>query len=1077
MAIESQKIISINTGQAIQSVKELKNEISSLRDAWLQADEGTEEYEQTTEKLVEAQTKLNQVMSVGKSQVSAATGSYNALVNQMNALKRVWRETTSEVQRQALGEKIRGINDQLKELDSSIGNNQRKVGAYEQALATLNKSYDTQKAELRDLKAALDNLDPSTEAYNKAFERAAEITHNLQEQQEMLRRSASDFGTQLTNVADIGAGLVGGFNAIQGIMVLTGNESEDLTKVMAKLQAGIAVVQGLKGIDGLTKAVKGYVGWASKAYDSIKNMIAGYKNQAKQINTTTVASEANAAANNQVATSEVAAATGANTLGAGMRTAAAGTTTATAAMTAFKAVLMSLGIGLVIAAISGLITVLSKLKGASKAAYDEMARGAQNQIDIEESVTEQLEIQMQHRWELEKAQGKAEIEIAQEKYDYYKKQTQRYIDLIAEANELESNLEKWGAKRNKSKVKWDKETVEGLKVAGKSVVQLEKELEKMEANGNLVFKKMSAEAAKEFDKIKEKGIRTWGDIYNVVDWYGKAMAAEKSMYEIDPLGGLKNDIEVEKTEILNEAQEVVSGEIALENKRHNAIISGHTWTNKEIEQLTAAHNKKVWDIITGATQSIIDRAHAANQTELKNLEDTYNKELAILKKYGRDSTELTKEYAKNRAKIELQETTKNIEKSIKKLERYASSNGPMAAAYDKMEAAGVERSTQMMKLLAAKQNEIFEQNQFSLARQMNYWKDLWDKIKDDENLTLEQREAIYEKYVNAKMALEKLETQHTLDQIKTRKEALDAEIEEIEKVYRKAMAMQARTNEAENDNGKFGKNGGKMTWGGAMQYMWNGGQQSYNTMRQNENDTYSIEKNRLEEQVALYHQAATDMALSEAERTAAKQREAQARAELEEAEYEHTKRMVDLEKSEYQTLINTITSVGDSIGQIMGSIYDTIESTLEYQVKAGKISEDQMNEQLERYRWIQYAQAIINTASGALGAFTQASATIPPPYGQIVGAAAAAAVVAQGVAQIAAIRAASKNSSIDSGTKMQPVQMQPAEYQPDYTANLTGKSDTDYLRNAMDERKLFVSVTDINSVQSRVKTTEEESGF
>jgi hypothetical protein len=248
-------------------------------------------------------------------------------------------------------------------------------------------------------------------------------------------------------------------------------------------------------------------------------------------------------------------------------------------------------------------------------------------------------------------------------------------------------------------------------------------------------------------------------------------------------------------------------------------------------------------------------------------------------------------------------------------------------------------------------------------------------------------------------------------------------------------------------------------------------------MREGENAAFEVEKNRLQEQIEAYRQAANDMSATEAERTEAKRKESETRAALELAEAEHTKRMVAYEKAEYQTLINTITSVGDSISQIMGSIYDTIESTLEYQVKAGEISEDQMNEQLERYRWIQYAQAIINTASGALGAFTQASATIPPPYGQIVGAAAAAAVVAQGVAQIAAIKAASKNSSLDSSTKMQPVSTQMTEYQPDYSANLTGKSDTDYLRNAMGEQKLFVSVTDINSVQARVKTTEEESGF
>lgn len=690
---------------------------------------------------------------------------------------------------------------------------------------------------------------------------------------------------------------------------------------------------------------------------------------------------------------------------------------------------------------------------------------------------EELDKQQEHLWEREKAMGTDELQLAKEKYDYYDKRLESYTNEILAANELLWKMDAWGFKGNKSKSAVSNLKLDELKIAGSNLVVIEKELERLEQKGNAAFKTLSAEAIQNFDNIKENGIKTFGDLYTVVELYGKAMTAEKRAYEIDPLAGLKNDVAVQAQTYIKEAKDAVKSEIQIENEGYNTRKELLEKYGYDTEALTRAHNKKVWEIITGATQSIIDRAKASNQTELQNLQDTYNKELKILKQYGRDTTELTKEYAKNKAKIELQETTKSIERAIKELERYASSNGPMAAAYDKMESAGVERSTQMMKLLVAKQNEIFEQNQFSLTRQMNYWKDLWDKIKDDENLTLEQREAIYEKYVNAKMALEKLETQHTLEQIKTRKEALDAEIAEIEKVYDRAAAAQQRINERENDNGKFGQNGGKMTWGGFGQYVWNGGQQSFNMMREGENERFKVEQERLQEQIEVYRQAANDMSATEAERTEAKRKESEARAALEQAEADHTKRLVAYEKEEYQALINTITSVGDSISQIMGSIYDTIESTLEYQVKAGKISEDQMNEQLERYRWIQYAQAIINTASGALGAFTQASATIPPPYGQIVGAAAAAAVVAQGVAQIAAIRAASKNSSIDSGSKMQPVQMQPADYQPDYTANLTGKSDTDYLRNAMDERKLFVSVTDINSVQSRVKTTEEESGF
>lgn len=1074
MAIESQKIISVSTEGAVQSVRQLKDEISSLRDAWLNAEEGTEEYDQITQKLIEDQTKLNNVMKVGKNEASAATGSYNALVNEMGALKRVWRETTSEVQRQALGDKIRVINDQLKELDESIGNNQRKVGSYEQALKTLNTTYDSQRQELTALKTALDNLEPGTEAYNEAFERAAEITHNLQERQEMLRMSANDFGTQLSNVANIGAGLVGSFNAVNGILTLTGQKSENLEKAMADLQAGIAIVQGLKGIDGLVKSLKGYAGWAAKAYDAIKQSISGHKAEAKQIQATTVAAEQNAVANTEVATSEVSAAAGATTLGTGMRTAAAGTTTATVAMTAFKAVLMSLGIGVVIAAISGLITLLSKVANKSKEAYKNRATEAQNLIDIETETTRQLDLQAEQRWELEKALGKNEIEIAKEKYDYYEKRLQRYTDLIVKANALRDNLESGGAKGNKSKALLSELDKDSFKVMGKNVFQLEKELEQMEQKGNLVFKKMSADAIKAFDEIKENGVRTWGDIYNVVKWYGEAMAAEKSLYEIDPLGGLKNDIEVEKATILKDAEDVGKTELKLENERHQKLLDSYKWSAAEREQLIAAHNKKVYEIITGATQSILEHAKASNQTELQNLEDTYNKELKILRQYGRDTTQLTLEYEKNKAKIQLQEATKAIDQEVKLLERYAASSGPLARAYDKLEAAGVTKTVEMMKMLAGKQNEIFEQNKLSLSKQVDLWGDLWEKYGNDEKIKLEERQAIYEKFINAKMALEKLETQHTLDQIKTRKQALDAEIAEIDKLYDKATKLQEKQNASTSNNSRFN---GNASADGFWNYLGNGGLDSYGKQRDDENSLFGINKEKLQEQIDVYKKAANDMSITEAERTAAKEKEVQARAELEELELEHTKKMVDLEKDQYGQLINTITSVGDSIASVMGSIYDTIESSLEYQVKAGKMTEDEANKQLEDYRWLQYTQAVINTASGALGAYTQASSTIPPPYGQIVGAAAAAAVVAQGVAQIAAIKAASKSSSIDSSSRMQPVTTTPAEYEPNYTSNLTGKSDSDYLRNAMSEQKLYVSVTDINSVQSRVKTSEEESGF
>ena len=1062
MAIETKKIIEISTAGAVSSVKELKDEINSLRDAWLNAEEGTEEYDEITERLIEDQKKLNDVMRVGKNEASAATGSYNSLVNQMNALKTAWRSTTSEITRAQLGDKIREINDQLKDYDASIGNHQCKVGSYEEALRALTATYDSQKQELAALKTALDNLEPGTDAYNEAFERATEITHNLQERQQQLRMSANDLGTQLSNVASMGAGLVGAFNSINAIMALTGSKNEELQKTMVKLQAGIALVQGLKGIEGAIKSMKAYAQWAAKAYDSIVKWISGSKSQQKQIQATTNATNINTAANTANATSENAVAVGATTMSAGMKGAAASTTVATGAMVAFKAVLMSLGIGLIVAAISGLITVLGKLAGKSKEAYNAMATNAQNLIDIETEISGRVDQAMEHQWELEKARGEDELKLAKEKYDYYEKRLTRYTDLIGAANELRYKLSDFKGSKTKSSIS-NLELPE-LQILGKNLVQVEKELEKMEANGNLAFKKLSAGAIEEFDKIKEKGIKTFGDIYTVVDLYGEAMKEEKTAYEIDPLSGLETDFKAQAEGYIKEAKDAVKSEIQLENDSYNqrkALLEKYGY---DTTALTRAHNKKVYEMVTAATQSIIDTAHAANQTELQNLTEKYEKEKKILKQYGKDTTELTLAYEKQKAQIIYNEEVKAVENAIKELDRFASESGPMKQKYDQLEAMGVAYA----KDLAKAQEEEYQKMKFSLEKQFEYWNNLWEKYKDDEKLTQDQRLALQEKYLNAKNALEKSETDYLLKQIKVRKQALEEEIAEIEKAYDAATKKMA----SENYNQDKTKNLG--------QYIWKGGteNQSFNRQRDVENQSYELELERLQVEADRYHEISLDLSRTDAERTAAHEKEVQKRMEIDELGTAHMQKMDSIQEKEYAELISTITDVGNSIADVFGSIYDTIKSTLDYQVKAGKISQDEADKQLERYRWLQYTQAIISTLAGSLGAFTQASATIPPPYGQIVGAAAAAAVLAQGVAQIAAIKAASKDSTLGGAAQMSAtVTPTVSDFQPEYVSNMTGRDDTEYLNELFSKQKLFVSVTDINSTQARVKTTEQESSF
>ena len=1072
MAIETKKIIEISTAGAVTSVRELKDEINSLRDAWLNAEEGTEEYENITNQLIEDQKKLNDVMRIGKNEASAATGSYNSLVNQMAALKTAWRSTTSEVQRSQLGEKIRAINDTLKEYDASIGNHQRKVGSYEQALQALTATYDSQKQELAALKTALDNLEPGTDAYNEAFERAAELTHNLQERQEELRMSANDLGTQLSNVASMGAGLVSGFNAVNAIMALTGQKNEDLQKTMVKLQAGIALVQSAKGIEGAVKSMKAYANWAAKAYDSIVNWISGSKKQQKQIEATTKAAEANAKANNQVAASEGAAATGANALGAGMRGAAAGTTTATAAMTAFKAVLMSLGIGIIVAAVSALVTALGKLAGSWINAGDKARENAYNVMSyIDESqkqLLEREEERLERRVALAKAAGASEIEILEMYKKFYedvfsgfKTQEDEWIDGInedfatAKANlEIFSNFQYNNSKLSKS----DRKRFE------RDINKWIAEVKIMKDNGNMAIKEVEVTQKEAFEKILENGVKTYSQLYKLLEWYSKGAEEISKDYRFNPMGANENDIQVELQSILKDAEDANKSEIQLENESYQKRKEILEKYGKDTTNLTLAHNQKIHDIVTAATQSILDSAKAANQTELQNLEDKYNKEYKILRQYGRDTTQLTDAYNKEKQRITFNNDVKTLENTIKFTEQEIAT---YKQTYDELVALGAAKAADTERI----QEEEHAITTEMLQKQFAEWKKLYEQYKDDVLLTEEQRLSIKEKYLNAEKALEKEQTDYFLKQVKTRQKAREEEIEDIKK--------ELKFNETSNEMSQGMKDlNGATGWGGFWNVFGGGSQNpSYKKQQEQVNQKYDLQIGALQQEFDVYQRVIDDMNATDAERTAAMEKQKDLRSQIYDLETKKVTESATIQINKQKELISTIVDVGNSIGDILGSVADAWEANVQAQLAAGKISQEEADRQLENMRALQITQAVINTIAGSIGAFTQASQTIPPPYGQIVGAAAAAAVLAAGYAQIAQIKAANKDSNLSSTTQMSPTMPTVSDFNPTYTANMTGKDDTEYLNELFSQQRLWVSVTDINSTQARVKTTEQESSF
>ena len=272
MAEESVSILRVDTGEAIKSVNDLKENIKLLKGNLGELTIGTQEYQDTLEELAVNQNALKNAMhatSASLEDVVAAASSanvqfdeqnklinmsnvsYNELVHTMAALKEEWRSTTDETRRAELGTRIDEVNSALKRLDASVGNFSRNVGNYESGVAPLVAKFDEWGEKLKMLPPT---LGPVKESIGKVGE-----TMQLVGKQPIL-------------------GIIGLLAPI--IMKITESLKDNETamdaikRLMASFQPVFDVLQGvLEGIaSGIAKAVDWFVELIGQS-DGIKNII------------------------------------------------------------------------------------------------------------------------------------------------------------------------------------------------------------------------------------------------------------------------------------------------------------------------------------------------------------------------------------------------------------------------------------------------------------------------------------------------------------------------------------------------------------------------------------------------------------------------------------------------------------------------------------------------------------------------------------------------------------------------------------------------------------------------------------
>jgi uncharacterized protein YukE len=160
--------------------------------------------------------------------------------------------------------------------------------------------------------------------------------------------------------------------------------------------------------------------------------------------------------------------------------------------------------------------------------------------------------------------------------------------------------------------------------------------------------------------------------------------------------------------------------------------------------------------------------------------------------------------------------------------------------------------------------------------------------------------------------------------------------------------------------------------------------------------------------------------------------------------------------------------VASATSSILGSIADLYEA-----------DEENSEKNANKIKNLRIAAATIDTISGAIGAFMQATQTIPPPYGQIVGAAAAAAVTASGLAEIAKIKSTKVSGNATPSTPGTPAIASAPTLTTEVSnvRSVTSASEEDRLNLMARDQRVYILASDIEASQDQIKTQVSESSF
>ena len=954
------------------------------------------------------------------------------------------------------------------------------------------KETTSLRQQIKELRKEMESCAVGTDEYAAALQKLANVTHDYKDQQEEIRNSAGDLGTVFDNLQSVSSNVAAGFSAVNAVTTLFGANSENLQKVMVKLQQGMALVQGMKGMEGMGKNMKHLI-------TSVKAMITTTKTQ-------TTANKALAASEGTVTTATKATST---------------------AMKGLKNALIATGIGAIIVLVGTLAAhfedLVNLLKFNKKEAVD-YGKVLDDLTEKHQKQNKELELKLAKM----KLMGKSyeELYFAQlEHITGQKLEIESTLKLI----ELEQDLIESRSKNGKIRKK-DREQYENNKVAIEkykdSIIDLEISITNLKNNYNDYVNNQTNSSSK-LDNSEEKAIQAAkkrADEYSKMlkkadaDWkkYFSDLIKEmkKAQETIKQIGGIFN-IEGQTDE---EIFKVIYG-INPDSLKGRLEGIAQSILSYDLETLTNAKNSKISEFETQIEELKADAQIGIEK--LKTLKDKlYEVEVQLAR--TRDNSQKAALTAQ-KAEIlgEIQSIEEEVKATIKQIETAEVNIERIKQAYAKAGNDLVQNQSELSNKLSAIESKITDDTYDNIVQINNLAKDLSSTFETQFNaLEYGLKEGlinydeyysglhkIYAQYTSGVKEIEngfiaqlensgqqeeditllyatriaEIRQNYAIKPLEFQKEVgerflqeLDSQLAAIENEYFKSSTI------LERDIIKWQTtlNTASGQWSTSLWGRYQTELSILNAQKANEEEYYSKEKGRLLEELN------NNMLTAE--------QRAGLWAQIEQLDADHLVNQENFNAKEKElndewkaNLVSTSIEGLNAFASLTSSLNAVSKAQVdEYKrlYEAGKISKEKFeklqDEELHKQAALQKATTIMQTAAGIATVWAQSS-KLGVIAGPIIAAIQTAAYVANMIAQLKSIDTALQAgvAGDTSGGTSAPDTSFTLTSPDAYQNTLSDEVQTDLQANAKDNQRVYVLESDITSKQDNVKSAVTTSTF